>query len=76
MDGFEHGTFKSELRWTISHGKIKKCSIQTSGIELANMIFASTPVPYHADWFTREHEQPAEVYLSPLFYFRRTRKCH
>jgi hypothetical protein len=33
----------------------KKYSIQTSGIELANMIFASTPVPYHADWSMREH---------------------
>jgi hypothetical protein len=29
--------------------KNKKYSIQTSGIELANMTSASTPVPYHAE---------------------------
>jgi hypothetical protein len=28
--------------------------------ELANVIFASTPVPYHADWSTREHGQWTE----------------
>jgi hypothetical protein len=39
----------------------KKNSIQTSGTELANMIFASTPVPYHADWSMKEHGQPTEV---------------
>jgi hypothetical protein len=39
----------------------KKYSIQTLGIELANMIFASMPVPYHAKWSTREHGQPTEV---------------
>jgi hypothetical protein len=61
MVGFEHGTFKSEWRWTISHEKIKKYSIQTPGIELAKTIFASTPVPYHNDRSTREHVQPTEV---------------
>jgi hypothetical protein len=40
---------------------IKKYSIQTPGIELVKTIFASTPVPYYADWFTREHGQPIEV---------------
>jgi hypothetical protein len=46
MVGFKHGTFKSEWRRTISHGKVKKkYSIQTLGIELVNVIFTSTPVP-------------------------------
>jgi hypothetical protein len=33
--------------------------------ELANMIFASTPVPYHANWSAREHGQPTEGIEKP-----------
>jgi hypothetical protein len=42
-------------------------NMQILGLELADVIFASMLVPYPTDLSVREHEQPSDVYPSPLF---------
>jgi hypothetical protein len=46
--------------------------IQTSGHDLANVIFASTSVTYHTNWSIGKQAQPTKVQPSPPFCCWRT----